>query len=336
MSGVTTRRHRSARGSRRTSAANTARSAQSNRGRGLVRRKTATSWRSTRSSTSLAEEVRPSSRTSPSTCRKIKYSRRSDTPGSCPTSDHRWSATPGPTSGTPPPDAVHRARPQERRRRRPLGRDRRAQRPGLRSAVVEDAVIVLRALVEHRDDVVHTRTQTVNRLHVLLTQLLPGGAPRQLDADTAARLLRTVRPRASGPRTLRRLAAELVTEIRHLDRRIATATTDISHRRRRQRHHPDPAARHRRSDRREDPGPGRGHHPVPVRGSVRLLHRHRADRGLLRRRRAPPTLPGRGPPAQLLPAHHGPHPNPARQPRPGLLPAQTRSGQRATKKRCAA
>src|SRR4029453_17910679 len=66
------------------------------------------------------------------------------------------------------------------------------------------------------------------RLHVLLTQLLPGGAPRQLDADTAARLLRSVRPRASGPRTLRRLAAELVTEIRHLDRRIAAATTEIS------------------------------------------------------------------------------------------------------------
>jgi hypothetical protein len=40
--------------------------------------------------------------------------------------------------------------------------------------------------------------------------------------------LRTVRPRASGPRTLRRLAAELVTEIRHLDRRIAAATTEIS------------------------------------------------------------------------------------------------------------
>ena len=73
--------------------ANTARSAQSRRGRGLVRRRTATSWRSTRSSTSLAEEVRPSSRTSPSTCRKIQYSSRSDTPGSCPTSDQRWSAT---------------------------------------------------------------------------------------------------------------------------------------------------------------------------------------------------------------------------------------------------
>ena len=100
--------------------------------------------------------------------------------------------------------------------------------PGLRSAAVEDAIITLRALVEHRDDIVRTRTQTVNRLHVLLTGLLPGGAPRQLDADTAARLLSTVRPRATGPATLRRLAAELIGEVRHLDRRIATASTQIS------------------------------------------------------------------------------------------------------------
>ena len=99
---------------------------------------------------------------------------------------------------------------------------------GLRSAAVEEATIALRALIEHRDDVVKIRTQTVNRLHVLLTQLLPGGAPRRLDAKTAARLLRSVRPRASGPATLRRLAAELIAEIRHLDRRIASATTEIS------------------------------------------------------------------------------------------------------------
>jgi transposase len=100
--------------------------------------------------------------------------------------------------------------------------------PGLRSAAIEDAIITLRALVEHRDDIVRTRTQTVNRLHVLLTGLLPGRAPRQLDADTAARLLSTVRPRATGPATLRRLAAELIGEVRHLDRRIATTSTQIS------------------------------------------------------------------------------------------------------------
>jgi transposase len=100
--------------------------------------------------------------------------------------------------------------------------------PGLRSAAVEQAILALRALVEHRDDVVKTRTQTVNRLHVLLTQLVPGGAPRKLDADTAAGLLRRVRPRGTGPATFRRLAVELIAEIRHLDRRIATATEQIS------------------------------------------------------------------------------------------------------------
>jgi hypothetical protein len=90
---VTRRLQRSARGNRRTSAAITARSAQSKRGRVLVRRRTATSWRNNRSSTSLAADVRPINRSSPSTRQKIKYSNRSDTPGSWPTSDHRWSAT---------------------------------------------------------------------------------------------------------------------------------------------------------------------------------------------------------------------------------------------------
>jgi transposase len=93
---------------------------------------------------------------------------------------------------------------------------------------VDEAITALRALVEHRDDVVKIRTQTANRLHVLLTQLLPAGAPRQLSAEIAAQLLRSVRPRTPGPRMLRRLAAELIVEIRHLDRRIAAATGDIT------------------------------------------------------------------------------------------------------------
>ena len=55
---------------------------------------------------------------------------------------------------------------------------------GLRPPQSRTPSSTLRALVEHRDDFVRTRTQTVNRLHVVLTGLLPGGAPRQLDADT--------------------------------------------------------------------------------------------------------------------------------------------------------
>ena len=53
MFGVTGRSQRSARGSCRTSVANTARSAPPRPGRGLVRRSTATSWRSTSNSMSL-------------------------------------------------------------------------------------------------------------------------------------------------------------------------------------------------------------------------------------------------------------------------------------------
>jgi hypothetical protein len=37
-----------------------------------------------------------------------------------------------------------------------------------------------------------------------------------------------VRPRSIRPQTLRRLAADLVTEVRPLDRRIATANTEIT------------------------------------------------------------------------------------------------------------
>lgn len=99
---------------------------------------------------------------------------------------------------------------------------------GLRSAVVDEAIVALRALIEHRDDIVRNRTQMINRLHVLLAQLLPGGATGRLTADAAATLLRGVRPRTTGARTLRRLAVDLVAEIRHLDRRVAARDNDIT------------------------------------------------------------------------------------------------------------
>ena len=82
--------------------------------------------------------------------------------------------------------------------------------------------------MEHRDDLVRARTQTVNRLHALLTQLIPAGAPKGLTADTAAQLLSRVRPHAPLQRTLRRLAADLIAEIRRLDRRISTAGEDVA------------------------------------------------------------------------------------------------------------
>ncbi len=71
----------------------------------------------------------------------------------------------------------------------------------LNSVQIDPATRALRAVVEHRDDLVKTRTQTINRLHVVLTHLVDGGARRELTADHAAELLRGVRPRDAAGKT---------------------------------------------------------------------------------------------------------------------------------------
>jgi transposase len=98
----------------------------------------------------------------------------------------------------------------------------------LNTEPTDDAVAALGALTELRDDLVRTRTQTVNRIHALLTQAFAAGHPRGLTAADAARALRSVRPRTALGRTLRGLAVELVGELRRLDRRIATVTERLS------------------------------------------------------------------------------------------------------------
>ena len=98
----------------------------------------------------------------------------------------------------------------------------------LSTAVVDEASAALRVLTEHRDDLVRSRTQAINRLHALLAQLIPAGLPRGLTADTAAAALRNIRPRAVLARTLRQVAVELLGEVRRLDRRIAEATAALS------------------------------------------------------------------------------------------------------------
>ncbi|MBF6093970.1 IS110 family transposase [Nocardia cyriacigeorgica] len=98
---------------------------------------------------------------------------------------------------------------------------------GLQSMRTDSTAQVLRTLTEYRDDLILTRTQTANRLHRLLVQLVPAGLPKRLTAEAAAQLLRSVRPREHYGRTLRQVAVDLVTELRRLDRRIDTATDSL-------------------------------------------------------------------------------------------------------------
>jgi len=100
--------------------------------------------------------------------------------------------------------------------------------PALRSVEIDQAIAALRAVTEHRDDLVRARTQLINRLHVLLVKLIPSGVARGLSAESAAEALRRIRPRDTLGRTLRALAVDLVAELRRLDRRIAETTQTLS------------------------------------------------------------------------------------------------------------
>ena len=90
----------------------------------------------------------------------------------------------------------------------------------LQAVAVDGDLVALRLLADRRDELAGARTRTVSRLHRLLLELIPGGAPRFLSAAQAKALLATVRPRDVAGRTRRQLAAELLADIVVLDRKL--------------------------------------------------------------------------------------------------------------------
>ncbi len=88
---------------------------------------------------------------------------------------------------------------------------------GLRQVARDDYTAVLRLLADRRDDLNEERRRTVNRLHVLLRDLHPGGAARSLSADRAAALLARIRPGDAVALERKLMARELLTDLRRLD-----------------------------------------------------------------------------------------------------------------------
>jgi transposase len=80
---------------------------------------------------------------------------------------------------------------------------------------------VLRLLSERREDLVAERTRALNRLHGLLRDLVPGGVAGTLSTSRAARILRGIRVQGSSARVRRRLASEILRDVRALERKIA-------------------------------------------------------------------------------------------------------------------
>ena len=94
--------------------------------------------------------------------------------------------------------------------------------------VAEDLTAVLALLDERRENITIQRTRLVNQLHAVMRDLVPGGAPNNLSAAMAARLLIAVRPVRSIETTRKQLARDLVAEIRGADQRVEALAAQLA------------------------------------------------------------------------------------------------------------
>jgi len=99
--------------------------------------------------------------------------------------------------------------------------------PRLRTVAREDHGAILRMLGDHHRDLGALRTQAICRLHALIRCLVPGGTGVRLSADRAAAVLRQLKPAEAADLERKRLALELVADIRRLDAQIADSKARI-------------------------------------------------------------------------------------------------------------
>jgi len=99
--------------------------------------------------------------------------------------------------------------------------------PRLNELAYDEELIALRLLTDRRDELSRLRVQTVNRLHRLLTELIPGGAKRDLSALQAKRVLASVRPRSLVGKTMRRMAAEQIADLVAVDAKLKAINKEL-------------------------------------------------------------------------------------------------------------
>jgi transposase len=102
--------------------------------------------------------------------------------------------------------------------------------PGLALVTRADHAGVLRLLAKRNSDLGRARNRTACRLHALLTELVPGGIPNEINASSAERLLASVKPASPVEVARHALALEHLDDLRRFDdqmraskRRIADA-----------------------------------------------------------------------------------------------------------------
>jgi transposase len=99
---------------------------------------------------------------------------------------------------------------------------------GLLELRVDPQLMVLRLLCDRRDELSRARAQTLNRLHRLFLERLPGGAPVKKSTAQYKALLGTVRPRDQVGKTRRRIAAVEIADLERLDAQLKAMKAELS------------------------------------------------------------------------------------------------------------
>ncbi len=98
---------------------------------------------------------------------------------------------------------------------------------GLRVLAYDAQLEALRLLVDRRAELTRARIQCVNRVHRLLSELIPGQSKRNISSAQAKRILATVKLRDLAGKTRRRLAAEQIAELVTIEQKAKAITREL-------------------------------------------------------------------------------------------------------------
>ncbi len=99
--------------------------------------------------------------------------------------------------------------------------------PGLRVLAYDAQLEALRLLVDRRAELSRSRIQTVNRVHRLLSELVPGQGKKNITTGQAKTILASVRPRDAAGKIRRRLAAEQIADLVSIEKKTKALTKEL-------------------------------------------------------------------------------------------------------------
>ena len=99
--------------------------------------------------------------------------------------------------------------------------------PGLRVLVEDGELEAIRMLSDRYDELSKRRIQTVNRLHRLIAELVPGTRKKDLSALQAKAIIAKVRPRDLAGKTRRRMAGEEIADLVRVDAQVKEIKAEL-------------------------------------------------------------------------------------------------------------